>query len=151
MDMDMDMDMNMTMTMAMTFEFSKSATVLFKFWKFSTIGGLIGSMVGIFILAFAYEALKFYRGYLKDRAISIRQGNKGAGDARFTQVSIMSKSHLIQTLLQAVQVIVSYFLMLIFMTYNAWLALAVVFGLVAGYFVFGWNSATNNVNDDHCS
>ncbi|XP_076258782.1 uncharacterized protein LOC143195474 isoform X3 [Rhynchophorus ferrugineus] len=53
-----DSDGSSMMTMA--FEFSKSCTVLFKWWKFQTVGGLIGSMVIIFILAFAYEALKFY-------------------------------------------------------------------------------------------
>ncbi|XP_076258779.1 high affinity copper uptake protein 1-like isoform X1 [Rhynchophorus ferrugineus] len=144
-----DSDGSSMMTMA--FEFSKSCTVLFKWWKFQTVGGLIGSMVIIFILAFAYEALKFYREYLRQRTESIRDGNRGAGEARFTKVTILSKSHLIQTFLQAIQVTVSYLLMLIFMTYNAWLCIATVLGLVFGYFAFGWNTISSNVNDDHCS
>ena len=42
----------------------------------------------------------------------------------------------IQTLLQMVQLTWAYFLMLIFMTYNAWLCIAVVLGDGVGYFIF---------------
>lgn len=45
----------------MSFHFGTSETVLFDFWKFSSVGGLVGSMIGIFILAVLYEGLKYYR------------------------------------------------------------------------------------------
>lgn len=45
----------------MSFHFGYEETILFEFWKISTIGGLIGSMVGIFILAMLYEGLKYFR------------------------------------------------------------------------------------------
>ena len=44
--------------------------------------------------------------------------------------------HVIQTLLHMLQVTVSYFLMLIVMTYNVWLFIAVILGAGAGYFLF---------------
>ena len=58
--------------------------------------------------------------------------------------------HLLQTFLHVVQVTISYFLMLIFMTYNVWLCLAVALGAGFGYFVFGWK--LNKVVDiyEHC-
>lgn len=58
--------------------------------------------------------------------------------------------HLVQTFLHVVQVTISYFLMLIFMTYNVWLCLAVALGAGFGYFVFGWK--LNKVVDiyEHC-
>ncbi|KAF5284090.1 hypothetical protein FQA39_LY17139 [Lamprigera yunnana] len=52
------------MHMTMTFHFSTSAEVLFDSWKFDSVGGLIGSMVGIFFMAALYEGLKYYREYL---------------------------------------------------------------------------------------
>lgn len=51
---------------------------------------------------------------------------------------IFATPHIIQTLINLVQIILSYLLMLIFMTFNYWLCLAVVLGLGLGYFCFGW-------------
>lgn len=48
----------------MSFHGGVSATILFDFWRTSDSGGLIISMIVIFILAFAYEGLKFYREHL---------------------------------------------------------------------------------------
>ncbi|XP_030753688.1 probable low affinity copper uptake protein 2 [Sitophilus oryzae] len=111
----------MDMEMPMYFEFSKSATVLFKAWKFDSTLGLVVSIIGVFILAFSCSALKYLRDYLR---------------AKHTKrVTILSSAHIIQTLLQAFQVAIGYFLMAIVMTYNGWLSLAVIFGLVTGYFV----------------
>lgn len=73
---------------------------------------------------------------------------------RIIRVTILSKSHLVQTLFHGLQAILSYFLMLIFMTYNGWLCLAIVMGLVCGYFLFGWRSPailSSSITDDHCS
>lgn len=50
---------------------------------------------------------------------------------------LISKSHILQTLLHLIQVFVSYALMLIVMTYNVYLVLAVVLGATCGYFFFG--------------
>ncbi|XP_050303990.1 high affinity copper uptake protein 1-like [Anthonomus grandis grandis] len=141
-------DMDMGGGMAMYFTFSTSATILFKQWKVHTVGGFAGSMVAVFALAFLYQALKFYRSYLLLGAAQIRNKNQASGDVRFTELNIMSKSHLIQTLFHGIQAIISYFLMLIFMTYNGGLCIAVVLGLVCGYFVFGWKIS---IGDDHCA
>jgi solute carrier family 31 (copper transporter), member 1 len=46
-------------------------------------------------------------------------------------------NHFIQTLLYCLQFCVSYFLMLIFMTFNSWLCLAILLGITIGHFVFG--------------
>ena len=35
--------------------------ILFDFWRISTVGGLVGSMVACFVVAIAYEGLKVYR------------------------------------------------------------------------------------------
>ena len=48
----------------MYFHFGCDETVLFEWWKISDVGGLIGSMIGIYILAVLYEGLKYAR-YIK--------------------------------------------------------------------------------------
>ncbi|XP_078324935.1 high affinity copper uptake protein 1-like isoform X3 [Crassostrea virginica] len=67
-----------------------------------------------------------------------------------TRVTMISGSHLTQTVLHVVQVFVSYCLMLVFMTYNVWLCLAVILGAGAGYFFFGWKRAVVVDVNEHC-
>jgi hypothetical protein len=53
--------MTATLIFQMTFHTGYCETVLFEGWKVSSVGGLIGSMIGIFIMAALYEGLKYYR------------------------------------------------------------------------------------------
>lgn len=62
----------------------------------------------------------------------------------------MSLMHLYQSFLHLVQVTLSLMLMLIFMTYNSWLCLAVVFGAMVGYFLFGWKKSVVVDVTEHC-
>lgn len=48
----------------MTFHVGYCEKILFENWKVSTVGGLVGSMIGIVIMAALYEGLKYYREYL---------------------------------------------------------------------------------------
>jgi copper transporter 1 len=57
---------------------------------------------------------------------------------------------LIQTVLHIVQFTASYWLMLVFMTYNVWLCLAVVLGAGSGYLLFGSRRPTSVEITDHC-
>ncbi|EDS27784.1 high-affinity copper uptake protein [Culex quinquefasciatus] len=66
---------------------------------------------------------------------------------RPTMLSVM---HLFQTFLHIVQVTLSFLLMLIFMTYNTWLCLAVVLGAALGYFLFGWKKSVIVDVTEHC-
>ena len=62
--------------------------------------------------------------------------------------------HIIQTLLHMLQMTISYLLMLIAMTYNVWLFIAVVLGAGAGYFLFARfrGPGTRRLEDEneHC-
>jgi len=176
------------MSMAMSFHGGYHETILFDCWKISTIGGLIGSMVGCFLMGVLYEGLKFFREFLMRRDYSRlqygvleQQGGSGDGASvvsgggggdvgeetvsvavgvtnnrrrqealKIVTTSIFSRAHCLQTLLHLIQVVLSYFLMLIFMTYNSWLAGAVAGGATVGYFIFGWSKTVVMEVGDHC-
>lgn len=145
--------------MMMFFHTGYCETVLFSSWKVSSLGGLIGSMVGIFIMAALYEGLKYYREYLfwktynalQYRSVSM-PAEKGVvtEDNRIVQPTMFSWMHGFQTFLHVVQIVLSYFLMLIFMTYNVWLCIAVVLGAATGYFLFGWKKSVIVDVTEHC-
>lgn len=49
--------------MMMYFHGGYSEVILFDFWRISTLGGLIGSMIGCFLMGILYEGVKSYREY----------------------------------------------------------------------------------------
>ncbi|XP_073958534.1 high affinity copper uptake protein 1-like [Choristoneura fumiferana] len=63
---------------------------------------------------------------------------------------MLSGAHAWQTALHGLQVLVSYMLMLVFMTYNTWLCAAVVLGSASGYFLFGWRESVVVDFTEHC-
>jgi len=134
--------------------------VMFEKWMLTSVGGLIGSIIGVFLLAIIYEALKYYREYLfkqshvcanysavtgSDEAPKVVQGMQQSVRKR-----ILSINHFAQTGLHIVQVTLSYFLMLIFMTYNVYLCVAVVAGAGVGFFIFGWKKTIVVDITEHC-
>ena len=50
--------------MKMYFHGGYHEVILFDFWRISSVGGLIGSMIGCFLLGVLYEGLKFFREFL---------------------------------------------------------------------------------------
>ena len=52
--------------------------------------------------------------------------------------------------MHGVQFFWGYCLMLVFMTYNAYLCLSMVLGATAGYFVAGWSRTQVNDQNEHC-
>lgn len=149
--------------MMMYFHFSEKAVILFKGWSVENAGGMVASCIGIFILAALYEGLKISREILKRKysyVVSVDMpGSKTYSNGQTVITESRGKPprsrlcnwhHFLQTFLHMLQVTISYFLMLIFMTYNVWLCLSVVLGAGLGYFVFGWK--INKVIDiyEHC-
>ncbi|XP_050524408.1 high affinity copper uptake protein 1-like isoform X2 [Daktulosphaira vitifoliae] len=142
--------------MKMAFYFGTEATVLFDWWKFNTTTGLIYSMVGIFLLATLYEGLKYFREYLfwksynaiQYRSVQIPLEKESSNPV--SQPTMLSSFHFLQTFLHVIQITVSYLLMLIFMTYNVWLCLAVLLGATLGYFLFGWKKSVVVDVTEHC-
>ncbi|XP_075148351.1 copper transporter 1B [Haematobia irritans] len=148
--------------MIMTFHAGHCERILWDGWVASTVAEFVLSALAIFLVAFIYEAIKFMREYFLRQTVR-KEAERVALELQAKSVSatshschapststmmpirektymerILSPAHLIQTFCNLFQIVISYLLMLVFMTFNYWLCLAVVLGLGLGYFVFGW-------------
>ncbi|XP_013808446.1 high affinity copper uptake protein 1 isoform X2 [Apteryx mantelli] len=149
------------MMMAMTFHFSyENVPLLFSGLTINTPGEMAGAFVAVFFLAMFYEGLKIAREcLLRKSQVSIRYNSMPVPGPNGTILmethktvgqQMLSFPHLLQTVLHIIQVVVSYFLMLIFMTYNGYLCIAVAAGAGMGYFFFSWKKAVVVDITEHC-
>ncbi|KAE8285573.1 High affinity copper uptake protein 1 Copper transporter 1 [Larimichthys crocea] len=147
--------------MAMTFYFGcNNVELLFSGLLINSPGEMVGACIGVFLLAVLYEGLKMGREALLRRSqVNVRYNSMPLPGADGTVLMethktvgqrMLSPAHFLQTLLHIIQVVVSYFLMLIFMTYNAYLCIAVAAGAGMGYFLFSWRKAVVVDITEHC-
>ncbi|XP_063832031.1 high affinity copper uptake protein 1 [Ostrinia nubilalis] len=158
--------------MSMTFHGGYVEKILFSWWDVTEVGEFVGSFFAIFFMALLYEGLKYYRKHLLWKTYTglqycaVSPPDKGVSNicaADEPQViqpvphvlernvpTMLSTAHAWQTFLHGVQVLVSYMLMLVFMTYNTWLCAAVVLGSATGYFLFGWRESVVVDFTEHC-
>lgn len=73
-----------------------------------------------------------------------------ASVTRTPESLILSTPHVVQTVLHMVQVLTSYVLMLVLMTFNAYLCVSIVLGAGLGYFAFCWRRFTVIDETEHC-
>ncbi|XP_043854871.1 high affinity copper uptake protein 1-like [Dromiciops gliroides] len=150
------------MMMPMTFYFGyENVEVLFSGLVINTPGEMAGAFVAIFLLAMFYEGLQKAREILLHKSqVSIHYSSMPVPGPNGTilmetynkivKQKMLSFPHLLQAVLFVIQVVFSYFLMLISMTYNAYLCIAVVAGTGTGYFLFSWKKAMVVEITEHC-
>ncbi|CEP63187.1 low-affinity Cu transporter LALA0_S07e04412g [Lachancea lanzarotensis] len=127
-----DMDM-CSMNMLFTWNY-KHTCVVFKWWHIRTVSQLILSMILIAIISHLYEYLKYYAGK------SVAAGGSGNGrSAKTTRASWYGA-----------QVGLSFMLMLVFMTFNGWLMLAVILGAAWGNYSWGNSTVDNGTRSLAC-
>ena len=126
--------------MNMYFYWGKEVIVLFDKAHVTTTGGYVGALIIVFALAFFYEALSYVRYSLSSRSAVIKTSLlETEGEVEpVLQVDIFRR--LVITALYFVSITVAYFLMLIAMTFNGGLFIALVLGLVVGYAAFGFRT-----------
>lgn len=151
-------------SMSMSFHFGTNEVILFDAWQVTTMAGMIGSCFAVLILGILFEMLKAFRSYLLRRDGGERGRERNVNgievdgpDGKIRVVSrrsvishICDRAHLVQTLLHMLQFLLGYSLMLIFMTYNVWLAMATCLGIGLGFCLFGWYRAGSDQNADCC-
>ncbi|KAL5494224.1 hypothetical protein EMCRGX_G015513 [Ephydatia muelleri] len=136
--------------MQMTFYFGYDFTLLFNDWTIKTKGGklstseLVGAIAAVFFLGVFLEGIKVLKEWLSYLTMKYSKlAHFHSGYKQLDSIPPVSKAfvfvlHALQALLQLLQVSLGYLLMLVVMTYNGWMFLAVVFGTSVGYLALGW-------------
>lgn len=156
----------MIMIMQMWFDWSATGTtILFKGWTPSTHGQFVGALFGIMILAILKEGIYAYRKVALARMSSSAGVTPSDGGALLEHGAHGGHHHghhsrgrgkaplaarLIATLLYGVNMTLGYFLMLIVMTYNIGYTLAVIVGLMIGFFAFGGADGSSGAGPEEC-
>ena len=138
------------MSMAMSFNFDVDPVLLFKCWQPRNGIALAGSCVLIFCLTVAFEALKAYREKLyiqSRRETDVTEVSEASSSLKW----IVAPDHLMQTALYTVQITLGYLLMLLFMTFNGYVAITIVLGAAFGFLVSGCKKFMMlEMVSDHC-
>ncbi|PLN82293.1 copper transporter family protein [Aspergillus taichungensis] len=115
---------------------SKDLCIIFRQWRVTGPFSLFVSLVVIVLLTAGYEGVrKLTRRYeaMHGRRLSAFTAVTGSDTRR----ALEHRGKVVLALLYAVQVFYSFFIMLLFMTYNGSVMLAVAVGAFVGYLVFG--------------
>uniref|UniRef100_A0A2K5K495 Copper transport protein n=1 Tax=Colobus angolensis palliatus TaxID=336983 RepID=A0A2K5K495_COLAP len=124
-----------SMMMPITFYFGfKNVELLFSGLVINTAGEMAGAFVAIAqgsLLCKSQVSIRY-----NSMPVSGPNGTILMETHKTVRQQMLSFPHLLQTVLHIIQVVISYFLMLIFMTYNGYLYIAVTVGAGTGYLLF---------------
>ncbi|KAL5409807.1 hypothetical protein PMIN03_005790 [Paraphaeosphaeria minitans] len=117
--------------------------IVFKSWHVSGTGTLLLSLLAIALLTAGYEAVREASRRYDAHAQRISEGrisgddlSRRHGRASASASASERQTKTLKALFYAVQVFYSFFIMLLFMTYNGWVMLSVAVGAFAGYLLF---------------
>ncbi|KAF1814025.1 Ctr copper transporter [Eremomyces bilateralis CBS 781.70] len=149
-----------SMNMLFTWD-TNNLCIIFKSWRVHNTASLIGALVGVILLTAGYELVReLARRYearserrieaLHSEQLFLSEGDPDNEPRSFpwlgrSVVQEEKKAKLVKGLFYAVQVFYSFFIMLLFMTYNGWVMLAVAVGAFLGYMAFASSSSTKSV------
>uniref|UniRef100_A0A1D1YNN7 Copper transport protein n=1 Tax=Anthurium amnicola TaxID=1678845 RepID=A0A1D1YNN7_9ARAE len=134
-----------TCSMNMLFNWdTERLCIIFSWWSVNSIGFLILSCLVVIFLAASFEFLKLvlrkYDSKIYTSSHSQLQEGRDTNPEEVASqnnvIRITYTQHLVRTFIHTAQVFLSFFLMLIFMTYNGFLMISVIIGAAVGYFVF---------------
>ncbi|KAK0661126.1 Copper transport protein CTR2 [Lasiodiplodia hormozganensis] len=146
-DMDMGGGPKCNMNMLFTWD-TTDLCIVFRSWHVGSTWSLIVSLLGVVVLCAGYELVREvsrrYEASVAARQSGVRVGGSGvpannAGGRTVVAWSAREEKRvkIVKAVLYAVQVFYSFFIMLLFMTYNGWVMLAVAVGAFVGYLAFG--------------
>ncbi|KAH7123850.1 Ctr copper transporter family-domain-containing protein [Dendryphion nanum] len=154
---DMPMPMKCNMNMLFTWD-TENLCIVFSGWRITGTTSLILSLFAIILLTAAYEAIREISRRYDTYAKSVADGRRSGDDLTNDNEESSSLLHpgrqagkpseqqtkIIKAVLYAVQVFYSFFIMLLFMTYNGWIMLAVGVGAFVGYLLFSNSPPTKS-------
>ncbi|KAI6196767.1 hypothetical protein M3Y94_01147800 [Aphelenchoides besseyi] len=111
----------------MAFHFGSMETILFPFWSVQSPLGILISCIVILLGCCLLEGIRWFR--------QTHPANERS-NSNNRSIKSFDRWLLTDTALHAVQLVLAYFAMLIFMTFNVWLCIAVVVGEVGAHLGF---------------
>ncbi|EGV64094.1 Ctr-domain-containing protein [Yamadazyma tenuis ATCC 10573] len=123
-----DMPARCSMNMLFTWDYTNTC-VIFHWWHIRSVYSFLFSFVAVAALATGYEFVRHTISLWEARTLAV------ASDSR-----AMSLYRLKKSVFYGFQIGYSFMLMLVFMTYNGWLMLAVVLGAIGGHWLWGHKS-----------
>ncbi|KAG6087025.1 hypothetical protein E4U31_002010 [Claviceps sp. LM219 group G6] len=137
------MDDMCSMSMLFTWD-TKNLCIVFRQWHVRSTPGLIASLIAVVLLAMGYEALRAlsrkYENAVNRRILAM---------PRQSQENASKQGHVLKAVLYGVQNFYAFMLMLVFMTYNGWVMIAVSLGAFLGYLSFGHSTSSTKENACH--
>ncbi|RHZ48852.1 hypothetical protein Glove_541g31 [Diversispora epigaea] len=124
---------------------TKNVCIVFSWWSANSVPSLIFSCLIVLLLAVSFEVLRNLSRKYDLKIYSAAHRELEGGDSsnsstvnnnnRFVRVTYIQQ--FIRSVIYSIQVFLSFFLMLIFMTFNGFLIISLVIGAGLGYFFFG--------------
>lgn len=136
-DMDMGHGDSCSMNMLFTWNY-KNTCVVFRWWHIRKLSDMLLSFLVILALGYLYEYMRYY--------IYKSQANRGSSLTSGTNNTDHRRNKLYSSCWYGLQVGYSFMLMLVFMTYNGWLMIAVVLGATWGH--YSWGSRVKPLAED---
>ena len=132
--MDHNMDMNHCMVMQNGFQVAdgKESCIVFLFrgWNVDSTVKYAFMLIGVVLMGFLNGALVYLRHRLLD-------------NSRLQSSLLLHQ--LVLSLMYGIQMVLAYWMMLLVMTYETGIFVALLFGLTIGYFIFGYIEARNRI------
>jgi len=149
--------------MSMVFTWNtQDLCIIFRSWHIRTTAGLLFSLLAVALLTAGYEALREasrrYEYYVDKRGENLPRPQNHLEDVTENtpflwtgkaQIEVNRKAHVIKSILYGCQVFYSFFIMLLFMTYNGWVMIAVGVGASIGFLLFGKNTTAAKTASCH--
>ena len=135
--------------MQMSFYQSESVVILFEQWSCSTKSCYFGSLAAIFLAGILSQLIARIQRYYDStvtRKVCTCQANVKLLSEFDSLVSITNNQQLIRTILYFLNVSLGYMLMLIAMTFNAGVIIALIMGMTVGFFLFSYDTMRSDVH-----
>ncbi|KAK0657211.1 Ctr copper transporter family-domain-containing protein [Cercophora newfieldiana] len=160
--MPMDGHARCSMNMLFTWNY-QNVCVVFRQWHITSPLSLIISLIGVVFIVAGYEALREgirqYEARINKRLETVPRDDDDEPELAAETTPFFSRpgqnrddtaktAHLIKSVLYGVQNFYAFMIMLIFMTYNGWIMIAVSVGAGLGYLLFG--GRTSATKDTAC-
>ncbi|KAF3769279.1 hypothetical protein M406DRAFT_52399 [Cryphonectria parasitica EP155] len=148
-DMDMpghgghDMPAMCRMDMHFTWD-TTNLCIVFESWHIRSTVGLIFSLLAVVLIGMGYEALR-----AGTRRYEIAMNKRMESVPRQNKAQVNQRVRVVKAVLYALQTFYAFMLMLVFMTYNGWVMVAVTLGAFFGYLTFGDQTSVTRETQCH--